>query len=183
MLLWVTPLECVLLCSSTSEQKLPQYIIQGKELLAHEPSTVLSVGPSVRRIEEIRDSYRMAKNCFCAVCRCDSPESLLYFDDWLFELSQIQGVDTLESRLLVEKVLDPLLQYDHDHSNTVFQDTLRAVSRTENLKEAAEVLHVHENTLRYRMQRINDLTGLDLFRYRDWAILTHALFCFEINGK
>lgn len=183
MLLWVTPLECVLLCSSTSEQKLPQYIIQGKELLAHEPSAVLSVGPSVRRIEEIRDSYRMAKNCFCAVCRCDSPESLLYFDDWLFELSQIQGVDTLESRLLVEKALDPLLQYDHDHSNTVFQDTLRAVSRTENLNEAAGVLHVHENTLRYRMQRINDLTGLDLFRYRDRAILTHALFCFEINGK
>ncbi|WP_282012628.1 PucR family transcriptional regulator [Pyramidobacter piscolens] len=184
ILLWVTPLECVLLCSSTGGQKLPQYMIKAKELLAPDPSAVLSVGPSVRGIEEIRDSYRMAKNCFRAVCsRCDTPESLLYCDDWLFELSQIEGADALESRLLVKKVLEPLLRYDCDHGNTAFQDTLRAMNRTESLSEAAGVLHVHENTLRYRVQRMKDLTGLDLFRYRDRAMLARALFCFEINGK
>lgn len=184
IMLWVNPLECVMLCSSTEGRTLPQYMNKAKELLASEKSAIFSVGPFVKDLEEIRDSYRIAKNCIRAVrSRRDSPESLLYCDDWLFELSRLEGAAMLESRLLVKKVLEPLLRYDRDHGNSVFQDTLKAVSRTESLSAAADTLHVHENTLRYRVQRMKELTGRDLFCYRDRAVLEHALFCFEINGK
>lgn len=184
VMLWVNPLECVMLCSSTEGRTLPQYISKAKELLASEKSAIFSVGPFVKDLEEIRDSYRMAKNCIRAVCsQYTETESLLYCDDWLFELSQIEGANMLESRLLIKEVLEPLLRYDRDHGNSAFQDTLKAVSQTESLSEAADALHVHENTLRYRVQRMKDLTGLDLFRYKDRAVLERALFCFEINGE
>lgn len=64
------------------------------------------------------------------------------------------------------ELLDPRLKtlLDHDESSAgELMSTLRAylVSGGQ-INEAAESLHIHANTLRYRIRRIRDLTGLDL---------------------
>jgi len=59
-------------------------------------------------------------------------------------------------------LLDPLLAYDAAHPSElvrtleVFLGTCGAWQRT------AEQLHVHVDTLRYRLRRIEELTGRDL---------------------
>ncbi|MET7641503.1 helix-turn-helix domain-containing protein [Streptomyces sp. NPDC005438] len=55
-------------------------------------------------------------------------------------------------------VLGPLLTREHAH----LAHTLAAYLRTGSATTAAEELHLHPQTLRYRMRRVRELTGLDL---------------------
>jgi sugar diacid utilization regulator/type II secretory pathway pseudopilin PulG len=72
-------------------------------------------------------------------------------------------------RLLAFKdsVLGPLIEHDRK-KNSQLVDTLRAlVEANFHLRAASERLFVHPNTLRYRLPRIAELTGLDLERSED----------------
>ena len=59
-------------------------------------------------------------------------------------------------------VLGPLLAHDNRH----LLDTLRAYFREGAATTAAESLHVHAQTLRYRLRRVRELTGRD--PHRPW---------------
>ncbi len=54
-----------------------------------------------------------------------------------------------------------LQRYD-EKNNTSYIETLRAYLRFRNAITAAEYLHIHRNTMNYRLQKIDDLTHLKL---------------------
>ncbi|HCT76526.1 MAG TPA: PucR family transcriptional regulator [Micromonosporaceae bacterium] len=65
-------------------------------------------------------------------------------------------------RAFRDRLLGPLLEYDRVHRADLVP-TLRAfLAYSGSWTKCAEVLHVHVNTLRYRIQRIEQLTGRDL---------------------
>lgn len=47
---------------------------------------------------------------------------------------------------------------------------------------AAEPLFIHRKTLRYRLERIKQLTGLDLSRHEDRMRADFALRLLQVNG-
>lgn len=58
--------------------------------------------------------------------------------------------------------LQKLEQYDHKN-NANLLPTLRAyLEHNSNMKLAADALHIHENTLSYRLRRISEVSGIDL---------------------
>lgn len=173
--------DCIILTDGGNEQNFPYYLAKLREILAAERGAVLSVGPSVRGIAAVRDSYRLAKNSF-RVAQGRTNDHLLYYKDWLHELSLLGGAGTLETLLFVEKYLSPLIKYDREHDGHMMMDTLSAAIRSATVQAAARKLCVHANTLRYRIERITDLTGLDFFQCRDRELLSHALFCYEFGS-
>jgi sugar diacid utilization regulator len=74
----------------------------------------------------------------------------------------LAGVPDELRQALRRRVLGPVLDYDAEHDTnlvetlTVFLDCAGSWSR------AAAVLHAHVNTLRYRIGRVEELTGADL---------------------
>jgi sugar diacid utilization regulator/putative methionine-R-sulfoxide reductase with GAF domain len=67
----------------------------------------------------------------------------------------------------VKEVLGPVLEYDRERS-TPLVATLRAYLEADcSLNAAAQRLAVHHKTLRYRLNRIGELTRLDLRRHED----------------
>lgn len=73
---------------------------------------------------------------------------------------------------LRERVLGPLADPDHEE----LLRTLRAfLAHDYDRGATSEALHVHRNTLAYRLRRIQELTGLDLTSARDLAWLYLAL--------
>ena len=72
-------------------------------------------------------------------------------------------VEVLRARpVLVRGILDRLISHDRQH-NTDYMTTLRVyMSSFGDMRSAAEILHLHPNSLRYRVKRLTEIGGLDL---------------------
>lgn len=63
---------------------------------------------------------------------------------------------------LVEHVLGAALRYDADHGSQLLPSVRTWMERDRRTEEAAGALHIHPNTLSYRLRRFAELTGRDL---------------------
>ncbi len=61
-----------------------------------------------------------------------------------------------------EEILGPLLEYDANHKVDLIATLSTYLNQHQSLKQAARALRVHVNTISYRIQRIEQLTPLDL---------------------
>lgn len=70
-------------------------------------------------------------------------------------------------RAFAARVLDPVLDYDA-RTGAGLRETLEAfLDCSGSWSRAAELLHLHVNTVRYRIGRVEELTGRDLSRFSD----------------
>jgi DNA-binding PucR family transcriptional regulator len=70
-------------------------------------------------------------------------------------------------RTFATRVLGPVLEYD-DRNAAGLLDTLSAFMACDgSWSRTAEMLHVHVNTVRYRIERVEALTGRTLTRLED----------------
>lgn len=104
----------------------------------------------------------------------DTTQVLDYTDLGIYRLLILLG-DKPELWEFYRSTLIALVNYDHDQraellkTLTVFFDNLGNLART------AEALHVHRNTLLYRIERINSISGLDIDNPDDRLALWLAL--------
>ena len=75
-------------------------------------------------------------------------------------LSELEDNDAV--RKFAMQIIGPLVQYDRDHRGSLVQTLSAYFSHHGNISQTAESLFVHRNTLLYRMDRIQELTGQDL---------------------
>jgi hypothetical protein len=73
------------------------------------------------------------------------------------------------------RVLGPLLEHDHRHRTDLVSTLHAYLDCSGSWSRCAAQLHVHVNTLRYRIERIEELTGKDLRRLEDQTDLLLAL--------
>jgi purine catabolism regulator len=80
-----------------------------------------------------------------------------------------------EAQALVSRILGPLVTNDADHG-TAYVDTLRVILRhNRSWQLAAAELHIHKQTLGYRIRKIEQLTGRGLTRTEHLAEWWFAL--------
>jgi hypothetical protein len=72
-------------------------------------------------------------------------------------------------------LLDPLLAYDAEHGTELVRTLEVFLGCSGSWTRAAEAMFVHVNSLRYRIRRIEELTGRDLGSLEDQAALLLAL--------
>ncbi|WP_311922324.1 PucR family transcriptional regulator ligand-binding domain-containing protein [Microbispora sp. H10836] len=70
---------------------------------------------------------------------------------------------------LVEHVLGDVLRYDAEHGSDLITSVRTWMERDRRVDDAARALHVHPNTLSYRLRRFGALTGRDLSATGDFA--------------
>lgn len=75
------------------------------------------------------------------------------------------GTDARQS--FRSRLLGPLTEYDRDHNADLIATLDTFLSCSGSWQRCAEEMHVHVNTLRYRLQRVEQLTGRDLSRFED----------------
>jgi DNA-binding PucR family transcriptional regulator len=82
----------------------------------------------------------------------------------------------------IEEVTGPLLAYDRENDGSLVR-TLRAFFDADcSQRVAAERLFIHHKTLRYRLERIKQLTGLDLSRHEDRMRADFALRLLQVSS-
>jgi len=72
-------------------------------------------------------------------------------------------------------LLSPLLDYDADHGTELVRTLRVFLDCSGSWTKAAEAMFVHVNSLRYRIRRVEELTGRDLGSLADQAALLLAL--------
>ncbi|WP_327085988.1 helix-turn-helix domain-containing protein [Nonomuraea sp. NBC_01738] len=111
-------------------------------------------------VEEARYARRMAEG------RAE-PAAVVGHDELATHVLLLASVPDDVRHMFRVRLLDPLRSYDQVHRADLVR-TLEAFLRCSgSWTRCAELLHVHVNTLRYRIQRIQDLTGRDLARLED----------------
>ncbi len=78
-------------------------------------------------------------------------------------------------RMLVAGVLGPVLAYDAAHGGQLLPSVRAWLERDRRTQEAADALHVHPNTLAYRVRRFEQLSGRSLQSTADIAEVWLAL--------
>jgi len=106
--------------------------------------------------------------------RLIAPRSTVHLYDDFFEIEMVSHIlGTDEHRRLHETVIAPVGDYDSRYHSELWESIGECFScRT--LKDAAEALCIHISTLRYRLGKIQELTGFDFFDESDKYILRTA---------
>jgi len=136
-----------------------------KEAVVSQPGGRCQVGVSriVEGISGLRRSVSQAIDAWKVGQGVDGKTSPFFYDDLgLYRfLVSLRARDELKE--FYAEILGQLVRYDEAH-NTELVYTLEVFfARNTNVSEAARVLHVHRNTLNYRLQRIVEICGLDLY--------------------
>ncbi len=79
----------------------------------------------------------------------------------------------------MDDVLGPLLVYDRKHQTDFVRTLATYLANNNSLQATARELMVHVNTMTYRIQRIQAITGLDLTRAEDCLLARVALKILE----
>ncbi|MDT8304523.1 MAG: helix-turn-helix domain-containing protein [Anaerolineae bacterium] len=75
-------------------------------------------------------------------------------------LSQIEHIDTVQR--FAEQIIGPLAEYDRRHRGSLVETIDAYFQHHANVSQTAESLFIHRNTLLYRLERIQELTGQDI---------------------
>lgn len=83
---------------------------------------------------------------------------------------------------IYESIINPILEFDRKYHGDLWI-TLEECMKTEKLETAAANLHIHSSTLRYRLQKLETITGFNYFSFKDKAALYAAFLCHSSQQK
>ena len=118
----------------------------------------IGIGEHHEGLEGIVQSYRQARWAALVGHRLHGANKVTQFSD-LGAYAWLEPLDFENSDRSLAAVLT-LLEHDRTH-DTKLVETLQVCLDARRIKDAADRLFVHRNTLRYRLDSIRKLTGLD----------------------
>jgi PucR family transcriptional regulator, purine catabolism regulatory protein len=88
--------------------------------------------------------------------------------------------DSGEQREVVQQILGPLIDYDRAHGSHLVRSLEVWLAHDRSTNRAARTLHLHPNTLAYRLRRVAEMTGRDLSTTHDLVDVWLALRVWRI---
>lgn len=105
----------------------------------------------------------------------------LYLD--YYEMGLVSyGIASSEAKLLEDQIIRPILEYDRKTKSELWH-TLEIGAMAKTLDQAAKDLHIHISTLRYRLQKIEQITSYNFIDQNDRIKLYLAYIMYKISGN
>jgi PucR family transcriptional regulator, purine catabolism regulatory protein len=156
---------------------------RARDALAAEHGEVRAAASRPAPTRALRRSYHEARCALeaSALTGVDTPEVASYKDLGAFQLLlSLQDEDAL--RLYCDNLLGPLENGEGDYGDELMRSLEAFIEQNGQWERAARQLFCHRHTLRYRIRRIEELTGRDLSRARDRIEFWLALRGRELVG-
>lgn len=103
--------------------------------------------------------------------------SSLTIDNWLLDMvSNDQLID------YVNNILMPIKNYDKEHDTELLQTLKVFVECEGQYKKIAAIMHIHENSARYRMDKIKDILDMDSKKVSFYTNIKIALHYDKVKG-
>lgn len=117
-------------------------------------------------LNRLHAAYGEAEKSLVIKRRLGERGSIACFEDMTIYriLLRLAESDMSELKMLYQKTLEPLIVYDRRHRTNLLKTIETFLARDENVTETARELFTHRHTVRYRLKRASEITGLDLSR-------------------
>jgi sugar diacid utilization regulator len=143
---------------------------------------VIGIGGTCRDPRDVARSYAQAERTTQTLQRLGRSGAVSAFGDLGILRLLLQVPDLAELRSFAADVLGKLSMHEHEHKSE-YLTTLACYFRENNSPQrASRILHVHPNTVAYRVKRIEEITGLRLDNYTDRLIAQVALEILDSLG-
>ena len=119
----------------------------------------VGVSMPFRTAEQILLRYQQAK---FAIDQANLREGLWRCEDFAFDYMISILCDQEVIPMLLHPALEQLEQYDRENQSDLTLTLSTYLYFQQNQNETAQALHIHNNTLKYRLRRIREITGLTL---------------------
>ena len=144
---------------------------------------VIGIGGPCRDPREVARSYAQAQRTTQTLKRLGRAGTVSAFGDLGILRLLLQVPDLAELRSFAADVLGKLAVHEQEHKSE-YLTTLACYFRENNSPQrASRILHVHPNTVAYRVKRIEEITSLRLDNYTDRLIAQVALEIFDALGE
>jgi len=144
---------------------------------------VIGIGGVCRDPREVARSYAQAQRTTQTLRRLGRAGTVSAFGDLGILRLLLQVPDLAELRSFAADVLGKLAVHEQEHKSE-YLTTLACYFRENNSPQrASRILHVHPNTVAYRVKRIEEITGLRLDNYTDRLIAQVALEILDALGE
>lgn len=131
---------------------------------------------------KIAECVKQAKEALNFSIAFESEEPLCCYDSYaeISAIGYILGTDGEKS--IYDTIISPIQSYDLQYNQELW-DTLCACMTNKTIEASAKALNIHSSTLRYRMQNINNITGLDFFSSNGRYALQTAFLISKLRGN
>ncbi len=135
----------------------------------------IGVGCAATTVEGLKRSYALARESD-HFARQNDRWGLAFYQDYRLHSLLSFIPDSQLKTFLAENPLNVIIQWDQRY-NTEYMNTIRAFLHCNgNIKQTASLLHVHKNTVFYRISKLREELGFDLSKSATVSLLT----CFLI---
>ncbi|MER7671065.1 helix-turn-helix domain-containing protein [Kitasatospora sp. NPDC096128] len=122
-----------------------------------------AIGSTVEGLSQVPDSRAQADRILDAMGRGGVDLDVAALIDVQAEVLVSEVLALLQDRTgLRDPRLTALTEYDRRHGTRLAESVLAWLDALGEVRVAADALHIHPNTLRYRVRRAEQLTGVDL---------------------
>lgn len=152
-------------------EEIREYLLKEKT----EWSFYIGIGKSYDNLENLQKSFQDASCCISLAEKLGKEQEILWYSRLGFYrlLMSLENQEALQA--YCDEILGALIRYDEEN-HTQLLETLREYFINDcNLQNTSEKMFIHRNTIKYRIQRIEQLTGRSFHRSFDSLELYNAV--------
>lgn len=118
-------------------------------------------------LEKLRTYYHQAREAYYIGNAINSGTLIYYFDDFYY-INLLNKLSTNTSLYdYCHKGILKLLEYDKDNSSDYFSTLYEFINNSFSITKAAKKLYIHKNTMLHRIERIKELSEINLLEEED----------------
>ena len=136
-----------------------------------------AVSKVLRRAEDYADAHRELRSLLEATQRLGHTRPQVVLATELGVVRLVLSGNGADCREFAEELLGPLLRYDTDTGSELVPTLRRYLECGGQIRGTARALDVHENTVRYRLARIAEVSAVDP---ADLRTLLDARFALQV---
>lgn len=148
----------------TNNTSRPRELVEAlrERLVADYPGITLAMGTPVAALSEWSRTLEEAEQALILGRQLFGTERVLAFSDLGVYRLLVRLRETPELWAFYRETLSALAAYDQKQDGELLKTLEAYFNHLGNLRATSEALHVHRNTLLYRLERIKQISGLDL---------------------
>jgi PucR family transcriptional regulator, purine catabolism regulatory protein len=152
-------------------------------ILSNFPEARIGVS-SIEKMSEIKKIQKMYEQSSLALTHCHvHNEQLVFWDQMGIEkVAYHLGANHLFDKL-DEEILGPLISYDKEKNANLTETLHIYLKHFFNLQKSSSELFVHPNTIKYRVQKINELLPIDIQTPSYYSMLMLAFSLYHYKQK